>query len=245
MGFGAGQRAERGAALERPRKHAPMRAPEGRPRARAGSVLWALRLGGGGPPAPRPWSLPCMATRTPLSPPVAKGPTLEKWLRFPASRAPQGLRIELSKLAGRGFVRRAARGERRTRKMASGARGLGSRGAAEPRGAAGGAGRRCGSRTPRSAASTTSRGRGALSSRRVSWQRARAGRQRCREREVIFCGGRPALFPPGTRTGKAFLAAGELWIFPPGSPSPGFYLPKSRSARLSLALFEYLPLQGD
>lgn len=75
---------------------------------------------------------------------------------FPRQPRLAGLRIELSKLAGRESASRAARGERRTRKMASGAPGLGSRGEAGHRFAAGGAGLRRDSRAPRSAARTTS-----------------------------------------------------------------------------------------
>lgn len=92
-GFEAGLRAGRGAAQQRPREPAPMRAGGGEGTGAAsgsGSVFCGrCASAAADPPLPRPWSLPCKATRTPLWPPVATGPTQEKRLRVPASRAPQ------------------------------------------------------------------------------------------------------------------------------------------------------------
>lgn len=89
-GFEAGQRAERGAAREQPRKHAPLLAPEGGPRPPGGGpFLRALRLGGGGPACASPVKPSLSGQAHPLSPLVATSPMLEKRRRLPASRAPQ------------------------------------------------------------------------------------------------------------------------------------------------------------
>lgn len=225
MGFEAGQRAERGAALEWPTNGGQAAASVlcGR-----GSVFCG-RCARASPGKPS-WS----GHAHPAVAAGGRGSDAGDTTSFPRQPSPAGLRMELSKLAGRGSVRRAARGERRTRKMASGARGLGSRGAAGPRGGRG---------SLRGAPALLGRREYDLGREKGPLFLARPpgrGPRPARGGSAAGAGGHRLLagiprFPPSARPRKAFSSGEEAVISPPQPPSRGLYLP-SRAVRACLWL---------